>query len=255
MSIYCASLFSGSSGNSFFVGDGKTNVLIDAGVCASKISSALGEIGVSLPDISAIFVTHEHSDHVCGLEVIEKHYEIPVYMKEKCARAFIKSPASSVLRNSRLYHDNFAVKIGNFEIKSFSTPHDSADSVGYTVDFGNGKIGICTDTGHISSEMLENLTGCDAALIEANHDVEMLMRGPYPAWLKERILSDTGHLSNENCAILAKALFESGTKSLMIGHLSKENNTPEAARDTVFRVCEKDVRVASPDRPTELELH
>lgn len=233
MSFFAYSLFSGSGGNCFLVGDENTKMLVDAGVSEKKIDCALRELGASLDDISAIFITHEHTDHVKGLEMIEKHRAIPVHMTEKTARAFIFDPRSPILENLFAHRENFSVTVGNFRVSSFTVPHDAADPVGYIFEKDGVRVGFATDTGHISCEMTENLVGCRAAVIEANHDERALMLGPYPYLLKERILSSDGHLSNSDAAHLAKMLADGGAKSILLAHLSKENNAPSLALSEV----------------------
>lgn len=227
------SLFSGSSGNCFFVEGENTKLLIDCGVSARSAEKALASLGVNLCDISAIFVTHEHVDHTKGLEVISKRFHIPTYMTELTARALIHDPCASLLRDLYLFDGNYSVDIGEFHIKSFLTPHDSARSVGYTVEKDGVKLGFATDMGCLRENVKEALIGCRAALVEANHDIVMLDMGPYPFDLKRRIKSERGHLSNDDCAELCRFLCENGTKSILLGHISKENNTPALAVETV----------------------
>lgn len=256
MSIFLYSLFSGSGGNCYVVGDDRTRFLIDVGVSARRIEQALGAIGLGFDDVSAIFITHEHIDHVRGLETIEKRRKIPVHMTEGTARAFIFDASSPIFPALYAHRGNFSVEIGDFKISSFSVPHDAADPVGYIIEKDGVRVGFATDTGYVSPEMEEKLVGCRAAVIESNHDVCALMMGPYPPYLKARIASEDGHLSNENAARLAKSLAEGGAKSLMLAHLSKENNEPNlalcevknAVGDGVFVVC------ASPDTVTELKI-
>lgn len=256
MSIFLYSLFSGSGGNCYVVGDGETKMLVDVGVSARRVEQALDGIGLSLDDISAIFVTHEHIDHVKGLETIEKHRKIPVHMTEGTARAFITDASSPIFPALYAHRGNFSVEIGDFKIKSFSVPHDAADPVGYIFEKDGVRVGFATDTGYVSREVEENLVGCRAAVIESNHDVCALMMGPYPPYLKARIASEDGHLSNIDAAILAKKLAVGGARSLMLAHLSRENNEPHLALCEVKNAVGDDVSVvcASPDTVTELKI-
>ncbi len=255
-------LFSGSSGNVHFIDSGSTKILIDAGVSARRIENALRGIGTSLSEISAIFITHEHTDHTKGLEVISSRHKIPVYMTERSAREMIKSEQSPILPVLHLFPPIFEVNVGDMHIRSFETPHDSVCSVGYTVTFPSGertvKIGIATDIGHIEDNILSSLEGSDGCIIEANHDVSMLMTGPYPYHLKRRILSDRGHLSNEDCADMLARLAASGTRAFILAHLSRENNYPPTAelcaRAAVCAHADISIAVASPDTPTEMVL-
>ncbi|MBR7083118.1 MAG: MBL fold metallo-hydrolase [Clostridia bacterium] len=255
MSIYICSLFSGSGGNCYVVGNGEANFLVDAGVSARRIECALGGVGLSFDDISAIFITHEHIDHVKGLEIIEKRHHIPVYMTEGTARAFIFDANSPILPNLYAYRNNFSVELRGFTVRSFSVPHDAAQPVGYIFEKDGDRVGIATDTGCVTDEMIENLVGCRAAVIEANHDVTALKMGPYPTYLKERIASDRGHLSNTNAARLAKMLVDGGAEALMLGHISKENNSPSLALEEVRAAIGDDALIvaAAPDKTTELK--
>ena len=255
--ITAYTLYSGSSGNCIYVKTPDTEILFDAGVSARAVERGLNNVQSSLSNIKAIFVTHEHSDHIKGLEVISKKHHIPTHMVTSSARASIRNPQASLLNDLYLHPSVFAVKFGNTTVSSFPTPHDSAASVGYTVEYtDNGKtekFGLATDIGHITNELTTSLKGSDSVVIEANHDVNMLFSGPYPYHLKLRIRSDKGHLSNEDCAKLARFLAENGTKHFVLAHLSKENNYAPIAENTVRTAISTfdDIRlaVASQDEP------
>ena len=255
-------LFSGSSGNCHYISSGKTEILVDAGVCARSVERALSSIGTSLSNISAIFITHEHIDHTRGLEVISSRYKIPVFMTEISAKAMIKDRTSAIFPVLHLFPQIFTSDVGDITVRSFAVPHDSACCVGYTVSFPDGekniKIGIATDIGHIEDELVNALSGSCACILEANHDVEMLMAGPYPYSLKRRILSSTGHLSNEDCGALMAKLATLGTNSFLLAHLSKENNYPPtaelAAKNAVSDFEDIKIKIAAPFEPTELYI-
>ena len=235
--IRFCTLFSSSSGICAFISDGDTNILIDAGVSASRITGALQEIGVEPCSIDAVLVTHEHSDHICGLGVFTKKYHVPVYANSATADAIccagIQSDCVEVFTTGETFD------IGTALVRPFATPHDAASSVGYTISFGERKFGFATDTGCITKPMLSALAGCEAVVIEANHNVDVLMQGAYPYPLKKRILSDNGHLSNENCAWLATQLAIWGTRYITLGHLSTNNNTCELAYDSCVKLLEE----------------
>lgn len=259
--ISAYTLYSGSSGNCIYCKTPDVELLIDAGVSARAVEKALREIGTSLSRITAIFVTHEHTDHTRGLEVISKKHHIPTHMMELSARALIHDPHASLLGDLYLHPSLFSVQYGETVIRSFATPHDSADAVGYTVEYTpkdgvSEKIGVATDIGHVDESILQALSGANAAVIEANHDVQMLLTGPYPYSLKRRILSESGHLSNEMAAMLARKLASDGTNRFVLAHLSKENNYPptaEAAVRTALAGFDKaSLAVASPDTPTKI---
>ena len=204
---------SGSSGNCLLLSGGRTNILIDAGISTRRIAALLGECCLTLQDIGGVLISHEHSDHIYGLKTLVKRSTCPIYAPRTVA--------------SRLrVGEDFS--IAALSVRAFHTPHDTPESVGYRVSCG-GVFAIATDMGCVTDEVRENLRGADTVLIESNHDEEMLRFGPYPPMLKRRILSDHGHLSNENCAALARELAESGTRTIILGHLSRQNNTPSTA--------------------------
>lgn len=253
------SLYSSSSGNSILISNNNTNILIDAGVSASKIAASLSEAGISPEDIDAIFVTHEHSDHISGIRVLLKKYNIPVYANAPSMEGVLKSAPELPAGSAHIISASNVYEIKSMKVKPFTTPHDSASSVGYVIESEGKKYAVATDTGCITKAMLSNLAGCEAVVIEANHDVQMLNCGTYPYHLKKRILSDKGHLSNDKCAWLATQLAIWGTKRILLGHLSKENNTPQKAFECVKRCLESNgfkvgsdvlLKVAQPDETT-----
>lgn len=225
-------LYSGSSGNSIYVKYGNTEFLVDAGVSTTMIERALNALGTSLTNISAIFITHEHIDHTYALEVISKKYKIPVHFTAPSYNEFVKS--GTFLSKCALSHEViYCEKVGEVSIKSFEIPHDAKQNVGYIIKTKSETFGIATDIGHITDEIVSSLSECDKIIIEANHDINMLKCGTYPEYLKRRILSQRGHLSNDDCATLICTLAEKGVKSFTLAHLSKENNTEEIAFNTV----------------------
>jgi len=232
-------LFSGSSGNSILVESRGAKILVDVGVTAKKLSSALSELGISLSEINAVFVTHEHTDHIAGLGVLGRKAKIPVYMNEatwNAVRPLKGAPAESLVRIFRTGDD---VEIGGeMTVKSFHTSHDAAESVGFAFSDGSCRVGIATDTGYVTDETIRCLSGCRAVLLEANHDVDILRTGSYPAALKARILSDRGHLSNACSGEALAQLVAAGTDRVILGHLSRENNNPVVALCTVRDILE-----------------
>ena len=248
-------LFSSSTGNCFFAETENTKILIDCGVSARCAEKALQELGFSLSDINAIFVTHEHSDHVKGLETISKYHHIPIHMQEKSARALIHDPSSAILPSLYLYNGEFSVRVGDFSVSAFRTPHDSAASVGYIIEADERKIGYVTDMGCILPSVRDALSGCDASVIEANHDLGMLMMGPYPFYLKERIRSDEGHLSNVTASLYI-ALRKAEQRAFCSVTFQKKTIlplwrwTPSALRYRTFPIF----RLLSPRRTKERSL-
>ena len=221
------SLISGSSGNSTLISDGHTHILTDCGMSGARLKDALKKVGIAPESLSALLITHEHVDHVRGAGVIARRYGLPVYATEK---TLLKMDCGPI--NENLLH---AIKPdAEFEINSigicpFSIPHDAADPVGYNYFAENEKYSLATDIGHMNEYIFNHISGSKAVLLESNHDVEMLQYGSYPFPLKRRILSDIGHLSNENAAKCAVALIKNGTERIALGHLSQENNRPEIA--------------------------
>ncbi|MEG2104173.1 MAG: MBL fold metallo-hydrolase [Oscillospiraceae bacterium] len=225
-------LASGSGGNCTLVREGETAVLIDAGISLRRISTSLAELGLLMDDLSGILITHEHNDHICGLKTLVKHHDIPIFAPRTVANHLRYSVAGVEDFITELIPGQEG-SVGGFSVLPFHTPHDTPESVGYRIS-GRQIFASCTDCGHITDEMLEGLSGADIALIEANHDIEMLCAGSYPPQLKRRILSDFGHLSNKLSGELAVKLYESGTHQLILAHLSHENNDPYIARRTVL---------------------
>lgn len=223
-----ASIFaSGSSGNCMLLTSGDTNILIDAGISMRRAEDALRQAGLTMRDIGGVLITHEHSDHISGLKMMLKHYELPVYAPRTLA-ARLRGMLPELDGFLRIIEPGKDFRIGSLSVRAFHTPHDTDESVGYRIE-SDGVFAVATDMGHVTDEVETNLIGADAVLVESNHDVEMLSYGAYPVYLKRRILSDRGHLSNADCAKLVRRLAESGVKRIVLGHLSRENNTPEKA--------------------------
>ena len=223
---------SGSTGNCALLSGGGQRILIDAGISARRICAALLAAGCPPEKLDGVLITHEHADHVSGLATFCKQHPLPVYAPGTVANHLRWSiPGVEVCLREIWPEKAFAV--GGMAVTAFPTPHDTPQSVGYRVEADGAVFAFATDTGCVTDMMRAYLTGADTAVIEANHDEDMLRYGPYPAVLKRRILSARGHLSNAECAALAGFLSERGTGNIVLGHLSKQNNTPEKARQTV----------------------
>ena len=228
-------LFSGSSGNSIFISDRETKILVDAGVSAKRLEIALCDIGESAEELTAIFITHEHCDHVQGLRVLAGRYGIPVFTSESITERLWKD--NRVNEKIPLNGLDKSIQLGSIEAVPFKNSHDSVECYGYRFNLGSGRsVAVCTDTGYITADAKKALKGTDLVYLESNHEIMMLENGPYPYLLKQRILSRKGHLSNAACAEFAKELLESGTTRLVLSHLSRENNYPEIARQTTISV-------------------
>ena len=230
-----ASLSSGSSGNSIYVGSDTTNILIDTGCSKKKIEEGLNGLELSLSDIDAIFVTHEHSDHISGLRTILKKYDIPVFATKGTIQGIRTSDKKGEMLSCE-FHEIRAdekVSLKDLTINPMTIMHDALEPVAYRVSCGKSKIAVATDLGCYDEYIVDNLRGMDGILIEANHDVRMLQTGPYPYYLKRRILGEKGHLSNDKSAELLCRILHDDLKGILLGHLSKENNLPELAYETV----------------------
>lgn len=238
-----ATLFSSSSGNCTLICNDDTNILIDAGVSASRIVAALKEFNLDICEIDGIVVTHEHTDHIKAVGALSRKYNIPVYANAPTMSEIIASVGDLHDRNICITQSLKSFGIRSMSIMPFSIPHDAVSPMGYTVDLGSSRVSVATDTGHITKSMLVNMSKSDAVLIEANHDVDMVKNGKYPYPLKKRILSDNGHLSNENAAWLATQLAIWGTKKIILGHLSDNNNSPDLAYEMAHKkLCENDIK-------------
>ena len=231
------SLVSGSSGNCSLISDGKTTLLVDCGLSCKKLEEALAKAKVDPHDISAMLITHEHSDHIKGAGVVSRKYNLPVFATLKTHEYMNLGKVESC--SVQYLSPDVDLEIGSIGVRPFSIPHDAADPVGYNFFFGEKKLSLATDIGKMNYNVMNNLKGSLAVLLESNHDVVMLQNGRYPAYLKRRILGDFGHLSNSDAAKCVLELIKSGTYHIMLGHLSQENNTPTAAYTTTKNYLEE----------------
>lgn len=246
-------LFSGSKGNCTYIETSHAKILIDMGKNCKAVCAALQQIGVDPNALDAVFITHEHRDHIDALPIFCKHHPLPIHVQAASAqRLLCQSPHLQDL--VQIYPDaaSCCVHIGDVTVQAFRTPHDSRASVGYRLTLEAEQpttIGYATDIGYVTPEILENLLGCESVVLESNHDPDMLIQGPYPEDLKLRIRGKKGHLSNEDCAAAAAQLYANGTKNILLAHLSEQNNTPRLAfHETFCAIGDKDfnLRVADP---------
>lgn len=229
------SIASGSSGNCIFAGSDETSLLVDAGISGKRIEQGLNTIGFDCMDIDGILITHEHSDHVGGLGVLARRYELPIYATKKTWEAILKLPNLGKIPEG-LFHEIEAdreTRIGDMTVEPFSISHDAADPVGFRFSSGKKSAAVATDMGTYSEYTIRHLQYLDVLLLEANHDVNMLEAGRYPYPLKRRIMSDKGHLSNERSGQLLGEVLHDNMKQIILGHLSAENNYPALAFETV----------------------
>lgn len=236
MARFCP-LFSGSSGNSTYIGSARGGILIDAGVSAKRLTQALCDINVDASRVEAIFITHEHTDHISGLRVFANKHGIDVYASRGTLRALERKGVLDGRFKAREITDD-GVEVNGMFVCPFHTSHDAAESVGYTVITADGRrASVATDTGYVTDETFSAIYGSELIMLESNHDVGMLCNGSYPYDTKRRILSKYGHLSNDSCAETITKLLDGGTTRFFLAHLSRENNMPvlayEATRSAV----------------------
>ncbi|MFA9463698.1 MAG: MBL fold metallo-hydrolase [Velocimicrobium sp.] len=256
------SIASGSSGNCIYIGNTNTGILVDTGISKKRIVDGLTSIDVNPEKLSGIVITHEHSDHICGLGVFTRKYKVPIYATKETISCILRANNLGVL-DTTLFHEikaDHPFFLQDIKVNPFAISHDAANPVSYTFCDATGKIGVATDLGTYDEYIISNLEGCGALLLEANHDINMLQVGAYPYSLKRRILSDIGHLSNDNSGRLLSRLFSKQLNYIFLGHLSKENNYPELAYETVrcelltsglVNEMEYCMQVANRDMPSE----
>lgn len=257
-------LASGSSGNAVFLGTDDTGILIDSGISGKRTEEGLRTIGRTGRDLKAILLTHEHADHVQGLGVMARKLGIPVYATEGTQKALRRMTSLGKIPEElfRIVKADEPVQIGELTVLPFSISHDAAEPVGYRVEAGGKSAAVATDMGVYTEDTIRHLRGLDALLLEANHDIHMLEVGRYPYYLKMRILGDKGHLSNEASGRLLSEVLHDNMKYILLGHLSKENNYPALAYETVcaevtmgdcpYRAGDFPIRVAERDCAGEL---
>ena len=254
------SLYSGSSGNSIFIASDNAKVLIDAGLAGKKIDDALKHIGEESSSIDGIFITHEHIDHIKGVGVLSRKYDIPIYANDNTWAVMEKNIGKIKEHNIRIMDRRSSITINDLEIRSFNIPHDAIAPVGYTVSYAGKNASVVTDFGVFTEEIRDNIIDSDIILLESNHDVNMLRMGPYPYKLKLRVLGENGHLSNEDCG---SAIKNDKKKQIVLGHLSGTNNHPDLAYQTVVDVLSANgirpgddviLQLASRHNPSEIIL-
>lgn len=256
------SIASGSSGNCIYVGTDTASVLVDAGISGKRVEKGLNSINHTMADVDAVFVTHEHSDHIKGLGVLARKYGIPVYAsagtKEAMLGQCMLGKVDETLFHSVPVDESFSV--GDLDILPFRVSHDAAEPVAYRFYHGAKSAAVATDLGFYDDYIIEHLKNLDAVLVESNHDINMLQVGSYPYYLKQRILGRRGHLSNENAGRLLGEILNDKMKAVMLGHLSKENNYEALALATVcaeitmgenpFKADDFPIQIAKRDEPS-----
>lgn len=229
------SIASGSSGNSIYVGDDHTHLLVDAGISKKRIDEGLHTLGIKGEELSGILITHEHSDHIQGLGVFSRKYGIPIYATKGTLAGIMEYKSLGKMPEGLLHEVEIDKKfvLGDMEILPFAISHDAKEPSGYRIEHGEKSVAVATDLGIYDEYTVEHLKNLDAVLLEANHDIHMLEVGPYPYQLKRRVMGEKGHLSNELSGRLLCDILHNNLQSVLLGHLSKENNYEELAYETV----------------------
>lgn len=229
------SIASGSSGNCIYVGSEATHLLVDVGISGKRVEAGLNTLELTGRDLDGILITHEHSDHISGLGVISRKYNIPIFATRGTIKAIIRAGGRNLPEESLFQEIEADSKliIKDLMVNPMRISHDAAEPVAYRIGYGGKKVAVCTDLGVFNDYTVECLKGMNALVLEANHDIHMLQVGPYPYYLKQRILGDRGHLSNENSGRLLNRILHDGLEAVVLGHLSKENNMPELAYEAV----------------------
>ncbi len=239
MTLKFCSLASGSSGNCEYIETDKIRILIDAGLSGIKIQNALKSIDVDPNSIDCILVTHEHKDHTKGVGILSRRFDLPIYANEGTWRNMEQDIGCIDSKNIKIIKTNSEFEIENLGVLPFSIHHDAQDPVGYCFYHEDKKISIVTDTGYVCDNIKNIIKNSDLMMIESNHDIEMLKVGKYPWFLKKRILGDCGHLSNNAAGELIADIFSGNNEIVLLSHLSKENNFPELAYQTVANVLDE----------------
>jgi len=237
MTRFCT-VVSGSSGNCAYAGIGGEHLLIDAGLSGKRLMQGLSQLDIQKP--SAIFITHEHSDHIAGAGIIARRFSIPIYATPLTWRYFLRHKKLGPLQEEQVKHitPGQPLMIGGAKITAFDVPHDASQPVGYTLEAEGSKIALVTDLGKPTDTVLEHLRDSQVLLLESNHDIEMLQKGRYHPDLKARVMGARGHLSNAAAGQLIAEVAWDGLKHVILGHLSEENNRPMLAYDTVGRILD-----------------
>ncbi len=241
------SFASGSSGNCALLRGGGVNLLIDAGISMKRIRVNLHSLGLDLGDLQGVLVTHEHLDHVSALPMLSKYTDLPFFLSRGTGEALLRQ-GKCAGKNLRPLFGDLTLDLGELRILGVPLSHDAAQPMGWRVEGEKSAVAVLTDLGKLTDAVFAAARGCRFAVVECNHDVELLRRGPYPPALQQRILGEKGHLSNETGARLARYLMENGAEEVLLGHLSRENNRPDLALAAVRRQVGSDLRVSAAPR-------
>ncbi|AIF45017.1 MBL fold metallo-hydrolase [Virgibacillus sp. SK37] len=257
MTLRFSVLASGSTGNAFYIESEKEKILVDAGLSGKQIDRLFQEINVDPSKLTGILVTHEHSDHIKGLGIVARKYNLPIYANEKTWKA-MEGSIGKLTTDQKFHFGMEEVKtFGDMDIESFGVSHDAAEPMFYTFHHDNKKVALVTDLGYVSERIKKTVEDADAYIFEANHDVSMLRMGRYPWNVKRRILGDSGHVSNEDCGLALTDIISNRTKRIYLAHLSLDNNMKDLARMSVESVLQErginiDLYDTDPKSPTSL---
>ncbi|WP_284140635.1 MULTISPECIES: MBL fold metallo-hydrolase [unclassified Virgibacillus] len=247
MTLRFSVLASGSSGNAFYIESNKTRLLVDAGLSGKQMDRLFSQVEVDPSQLNGILVTHEHSDHIKGLGIVARKYNLPIYANEKTWKAMEHSIGKLSLDQKFIFDMETVKTFGDMDVESFGVSHDAAEPMFYVFHHNGSKVAIVTDLGYVSDRIKKTVSDADAYIFEANHDVEMLRMGRYPWNVKRRILGDSGHVSNEDCGLALSDIISNRTKRIYLAHLSQDNNMKDLARMSVDNVLQ--------ERGIEIELH
>ncbi|WP_226038500.1 MBL fold metallo-hydrolase [Aquibacillus saliphilus] len=233
MTLSFSVLASGSSGNAFYIATETERILVDAGLSGKEIERLFAEVQINPASLTKILVTHEHSDHIKGLGIIARKYRLPIYANQKTWKAMEGSIGKLELDQKFLFNTEETKSFGDLDVETFGVSHDAAEPMFYTFHHQGKKVSLVTDLGYVSERIKKTVENSDALIFESNHDVSMLRMGRYPWSVKRRILGDSGHVSNEDCALALSEIIGNSTKRIYLAHLSKDNNMKELARMSV----------------------
>jgi phosphoribosyl 1,2-cyclic phosphodiesterase len=257
MSLRFSVLASGSTGNAFYIESNKEKILVDAGLSGKKLDSLFEKAHLNPREISRILVTHEHSDHIKGLGIIARKYNLPIYANEKTWKAMERSIGKLTTDQKFVFNLEEVKTFGDMDVESFGVSHDAVEPQFYTFYSGGKKVALVTDLGYVSERIKKTIEDADAYIFEANHDVDMLRMGRYPWSVKQRILSDSGHVSNEDSGLAIADVINNNTKRVYLAHLSLDNNMKDLARMSVSNILEErgihlEICDTDPKEPTPL---
>ncbi|MBC5638488.1 MBL fold metallo-hydrolase [Ornithinibacillus sp. BX22] len=247
MALRFSVLASGSTGNAFYIESDKEKLLVDAGLSGKQMDKLFSDVHVSPSDLSGILVTHEHSDHIKGLGILARKYNLPIYANEKTWKAMEGSIGKLSLDQKFIFNREEVKTFGDIDVESFGVSHDAAEPMFYVFRNNGKKVALVTDLGYVSERIKKTVEGADSYIFEANHDVGMLRMGRYPWSVKRRILGDSGHVSNEDCGLALTDIIDNNTKRIYLAHLSKDNNMKDLARMSVGNILE--------ERGIKIDLH